>query len=59
MRVSVPAPVLVRAPVPDIAPAYVPAVVCANSTAALFTIAPCTDDVVPVRPPADTVVPPE
>ena len=48
VRVSVPAPVLVRAPVPDIAPAYVPALACANSTAALFTIAPCTDDVVPV-----------
>jgi hypothetical protein len=57
--VTVPAPLFVSDPEPDIAPEYVPSVDWMNVTAALFVMLPWRLDVVPTSDPAETVVPPE
>src|SRR5688572_5710560 len=56
--VRVPVPALVNEPVPLMTPPYVPANAWSNLNAALFRMFPCRLVVVPVKMPADTVVPP-
>ena len=58
MIVTFPEPDLVRVPLPDINPVNVPSKFWSKVTKALLRIFPCKESVVPVRPPAVTIVPP-